>query len=210
MIEAAAAGLALLYGVLWCWREGESWPRSLVKTGALALLAISGAVMGAPSLIVSGLAFGALGDFCLSRPGTRFFLAGMAAFAIGHLAYAWFFVGNGGWPDAALPLIGMLGLVVLAASTEFWLAPHTGSLRWPVRGYVVVITLMGIAALMLKEPLVLFGAALFVLSDLLLSLNLFVVKAPRLRLILAPALWAAYWLGQLLILHGALAVISAG
>ena len=44
------------------------------------------------TLVVPGLALGALGDFFLTRRAEAAFLAGMGAFAAGHLAYAgWMF-----------------------------------------------------------------------------------------------------------------------
>ncbi len=164
-------------------------------------------VAGAPVLVVLGLGLGALGDYFLSRPGKAMFLAGMAAFAVGHLAYALYFIGLANphslfWPLAVV-------LVLLAATTEIWLAPHTGALRWPVRGYVGVITLMGLAGLAQAAPLILVGVGLFILSDLLLALVLFVMPKARFAWVLAVTLWATYWLGQFLILQGALGAISA-
>ncbi len=71
-----------------------------------------------------------------------------------------------------------LFLVLLAntVATEFWLAPHTGSLRWPVRFYVLVITAMGLSALTLPLGLAPLGAALFIVSDTLLAIDLFRLK----------------------------------
>lgn len=204
---AAAAVLAVVYGVQYCWRDGASWQRSAIKTGAMAGLACAGAALGAPFWVVLGLGLGALGDFFLSRPGTPTFLAGMAAFAAGHLAYAGYFITLADAPSLRWPL--MAALLLLAATTELWLAPHTGALRWPVRGYVAVITAMGSAALGQSAPLILAGAGLFILSDVLLAVALFLVHPHSWRWILAVTLWAAYWLGQFLILQGALLPLSA-
>lgn len=77
-------------------------------------------------------------------------------------------------------------------------------LRWSVRGYVGVITAMGIVALGQSAPHILAGAGLFILSDVLLALALFVVPEHSWRWIFAIPLWAAYWPGQFLILQGAL------
>ena len=196
---ALAMGLAVLYGAAFSGRD-PSWPKSLVKTGAVAALALAALPLGAPGLIAAGLALGAVGDFFLSRPGTRAFLAGMGAFACGHLAYAAAFCTPGPMP----PVAAILALLVLALSTELWLAPRTGGLRQPVRAYVVVIVLMALAALTLPAAarLALAGALLFLLSDLLLALDLFVVTGGAVKRLLAPALWAAYWSGQALILAG--------
>ena len=71
-----------------------------------------------------------------------------------------------------------------------------------MRAYVVIITAMALAALTLRadQTATAVGAGLFVLSDLLLAVHLFV--APRRWL--AYALWPAYWLGQTYILLGSL------
>ncbi|WP_413870121.1 lysoplasmalogenase family protein, partial [Albidovulum sp.] len=124
----------------------------------------------------------------------------MAAFAAGHLAYGAEFLAPGVRP----PAIPALALIALALSTEAWLAPRTGALRWPVRGYVAVITLMALAALTLPSSRwpALLGALLFLASDLLLALELFVLPGGGLKRAAGRALWAAYWSGQALILWG--------
>lgn len=220
ILAAAAAALAALYGQLWASPEvPQSWPRSLSKTASVALLALAGWAAAAPGLIVAGLALGAAGDFALSRPGARAFLAGMAAFAAGHLAYAAAFAaapllylagleGGQAWSPGTADIAVLVALALLLASTEFWLSPHTGALRAPVRGYVVVIGLMAAAALVPASSgsaLLRLGVALFVLSDLMLALERFVLGAPAARRLLARALWPAYWAGQALILWGSLA-----
>lgn len=181
------------------------WVKSWVKTGSVAALALAGPGLGVPWAITLGLALGAVGDFCLSRPGDRAFLAGMAAFAAGHLAYLAALIGFGaGWPGGWT----ILGLLALGASTELWLAPRTGALRWPVRAYVLVILAMALAALGLPPGFagrggVLAGALAFVASDLILALEIFVLPDGRLRQIAKRALWVLYWGGQALILWGA-------
>ncbi len=189
-----AAACALLYGLRWAASRTTSAARSTVKTASVACLALAGLTGGAPAPVVVGLALGAVGDFLLSRQGEGAFLGGMAAFAAGHLAYALAFgAGMPGWPV-------LIALGLLATSTEAWLAPHTGALRWPVRGYVLVICAMATLAAARSEPLLRLGAALFVASDLMLALEIFVIRAPARPRLLCCALWPAYWGGQALIL----------
>ena len=190
--------------------EGH-WQRSAAKTGATVALVAAGWVSDAPGLVLLGLALGAAGDFFLSRRGQVWFLAGMAAFAVGHLAYVDGFwaranalgftaPGSGQWA-----LLG--GLAVLIAVLGRWLSAHADDLRLPVRGYALVIGLMAAAALILPEGpgrgLIWVGVGLFVLSDTLLALRLF-VAGPAAHRPLDLAIWPAYWLGQALILSGAL------
>ncbi|WP_426037072.1 lysoplasmalogenase [Cypionkella sp. TWP1-2-1b2] len=216
----------LTYWVTWAGRDGIGGPGPQVKTASTGLLAVVAFTDPARSfqLITLGLAFGALGDFALTRRSQTAFLLGMAAFVAGHLAYIAAFwlraqtiadaMPPTAMPATAMPststLAALIALAMLLLSTEVWLAPRTGALRWPVRGYVVVIGLMGMAALLLvPHPVTLgatylqIGAALFILSDLLLALRLFVFPTGMTAHKLSIALWPAFWLGQTLIFFGA-------
>ncbi len=204
----ALSALAMLaYGLRFAGGEpGKALAPALLKTSPVALLAICAALSGVLWTILAGLILGALGDFLLARPSEKAFLAGMGAFALGHLAYAAGFAP--GFPKGRdWAVLATLALLIL--STELWLAPHTGALRWPVRLYGLVIGAMAAAAvLMAPRPgggLVQTGAALFVLSDLLLALALFTCAASPARRVLSLALWPLYWGGQALILAGFLA-----
>ena len=210
ILVLSAAALAVLYGLRLCVAP-PSAARTAVKTLSVALLALAAPALGAPAAITAGLTLGAAGDFFLSLRHDRAFLAGMAAFAAGHLAYAWAFAAAG----AAVPGFWLLAaLIALGLSTEFWLAPHTGGLLWPVRGYVPVILVMAAAALGLPRAgglwLATAGAQLFVLSDLILALDLFRFGPARPSVARARALWAAYWCGQALILAGMAAGAARG
>lgn len=175
--------------------------KSAVKTGAVAalvpLLALS-AAGSAPWLVVAGLALGALGDYFLSRPGEGAFLAGMGAFAGGHLAYAAAFwaLGQGVilWP------LGAVALSALALGALFLIAPRAGALAWPVRLYILVILAMVLAALTVAAPLALpLGAVLFMASDFVLALVLFVLPEGGAKRLAATLVWALYWPAQALI-----------
>jgi uncharacterized membrane protein YhhN len=210
-------GLSILLA-LWYWvwfsmmpSEAHRWAGSLVKTGASGVLALGFWAGDAPGSLVLGLTLGAAGDFALSRPGQRWFLAGMASFAGGHLIYAGWLVGQIGrlgGPELSVELlIGAAMILALVASTEVWLAPHTGVLKHPVRGYALVIGSMAGAAIFLpwNEGAALgiwIGAALFVASDLLLSLRLFRTSETCRSRILGGLVWPLYWTGQAMIVFG--------
>ncbi|MBI1416160.1 MAG: lysoplasmalogenase [Limimaricola sp.] len=188
-----AACLALIFWA--CTAMPESWGKSVVKTASVALLAASAAVSGAPGLLVLGLALGAAGDFALSRRGERAFLAGVAAFAAGHLAYLALFIARGApvWSPTApgWVLIGLgLGMAAL-----LW--PRTGALRWPVMAYLVLIVAMGLAAFALPLPGLAYAAALFIASDSLLAAERFLLPPGALRRALPWLVWPLYWLAQL-------------
>lgn len=213
-LVALAAVFALAYQWRFAARDegGQSWAGSVVKTLSTALLVAAGWAADAPLLIVIGLALGAVGDFALSRPGTASFLAGMAAFAAGHLAYIWAF-----WTLAAtlgftlpspLQTALLIGLAAIILPLGLWLSSKAGPLRLPVLGYTLIIGLMAAAALILPPHPGGFatwaGVTLFLLSDTLLALRLFVATAPGPKHLLGLAVWPAYWLGQALILTGSL------
>ncbi len=218
----AALAAALVYGLRHAGRDDPGLTGAAVKTASVGLLALAlwAGVLGAGVLwgerlagawpVALGLTLGALGDGCLARPGPRAFLAGMAAFGAGHLAYA---LGLGlrgaayGAPgDLALRGLAAAAVAVLAASTEVWLAPRTGALRGPVRAYVLLIAAMALVLVFLPAapatPMLQAGGALFLLSDLLLALRIFVVADPLWQRRLSRLLWPAYWLGQALIAAG--------
>ncbi len=212
---------AVFYG--WCFAASETkgWVGAAVKTASTGLLAVLLAAMPGAGwfwLVPLGLALGALGDLFLALKGERWFLAGVGAFGLGHLAYAGGFLlrsGALGFDGVAagegVVLAGLLGLLV---STEVWLASRTGELRWPVRGYVVLIGLMGLAAVLLPaapgQMVLRLGAALFILSDLMLAVQLFVAKDAGVCRRLALALWPAYWVAQALIAWGAVVFWGVG
>ncbi len=202
VLAAVGAGLALIYQRRGAAADHPGPAASAAKTGATAALALAGLAAGAPLAVVLGLALGALGDFFLTRRAEAAFLAGMGAFAAGHLAYAgWMFT-----PEHAARMVWALPMLALALSTESWLIPHAGALKGPVRAYVWVITLMALAATTLPAAFwpAMIGAALFVVSDLLLALRLFRARDPASQRLLSRLLWPAYWGGQALILLGAI------
>lgn len=189
-------GLGVFAAVLYlpCTGGATRWPRSIRKTLPVALFAIAAFVEGAPLLLVAGLGLSALGDFALSRDGTKAFLIGMISFALAHLAYIAVMLALGTGLDLTLwPIIVlMLGF---GLSTEWWLRPHTGDLKWPVRAYVCIILAMGLLALGLPgaRNVALWGALLFVVSDMILSLETFVLASddPR-RKLASKLVWISY------------------
>jgi uncharacterized membrane protein YhhN len=173
--------------------------RSIRKTVPVALFALAAIAEGAPTLLVVALALSAVGDYALSRPGSKAFLIGMVAFAAAHLAFIAVMIVQGATLNTALwPVIVVLALFGL--STEWWLRPHTGDLKWAVRAYVGVILGMALVAIGLPEArnVALWGAMLFVISDLVLSLETFVLAPEDARRKLAGKLvWITYISAQI-------------
>lgn len=200
ILIAAAGALALLYWGRFC-AAPPSGLRSVVKTGAVLVLAVAAALGGGPGLLVVALALCALGDLMLSRPGEAAFMAGVGAFAAGHLAYIALFLTHAGGALPAAPPVA--GLLVLGAVMAAVLWPRAGALRWPVMGYIPVILGMGVAALTVPGTgalaLVLPGATLFILSDLVLALENFVLMDKHSARHVTPyVVWPTYWAAQAL------------
>lgn len=119
--------------------------------------------------IFTGLVFSWFGDMFLLGASQELFLAGLASFLLGHVAYIVAFAIrgiNGKWSLAAVVPIAAVSLAV-----TLWLAPYVApDMLIPVRAYTIVISLMVIAAIGTRGaagPLLIpIGAALFFLSDL--------------------------------------------
>jgi uncharacterized membrane protein YhhN len=123
---------------------------------------------------VAALAFSLVGDIALMLP-TELFVAGLAAFLVGHLCYlAGFWVRGPG----ALAL-GIAAVVVVTVVAPF--AVRIGrrlrgrpQLLGPVVLYMVVISAMAATALATGNVLAGVGAVLFVSSDTMIAWNRFV------------------------------------
>lgn len=215
-MQSASLGLvaalaALVYWALIFIRDGSGLSSALMKTASTALLALIllHQMQVSPGLwpVALGLALGATGDWFLARTGQAAFLAGMAAFGAGHLAYAGGLLARSADLGFGGPGLGEVvaagALLALMVSTEVWLVPRTGDLRWPVRAYVVSIGLMGLTLVALPahpaQGWLRLGGGLFILSDFLLALRLFVIVDKGRQRALSVALWPAYWTGQALI-----------
>ena len=172
MLDVLIATIAIIFATVYCFnciKNPQSAWRSFMKTIPVGVLGFGAIWYGSPWLLAFGLIASAIGDFALSRSGQRAFLTGLVAFAVAHVFYIELFWQ--GWSYISLIPLGLL--VAYGMSCEFWLIPHTGSLKWAVRGYVVCIVAMAATAAGTGHPLAILGAVLFVVSDSLLGRGLF-------------------------------------
>jgi uncharacterized membrane protein YhhN len=201
---SVAAGFALWYFFLS--NAAETWLRSVVKTVPLLLLALIATKGGAPGVLALAFGASAAGDLCLSRPGQKPFLIGMGFFAAAHVAFITAFLTASGltlWGSAAEQPVLTVALILLLLSTEVWLAPFAGDLKLPLRAYALVIGAMALAASGLPQGAspARIGAAMFVLSDLLIAVQMFRLNPETWRFrATGYALWSLYFMGQALIL----------
>lgn len=143
---------------------------------------------------IIALAFGALGDVFLMLPRTLF-LAGLAAFLVGHLAYIGGFLASGLGPGRIAVYTAVVILpasVLLPGLIQGILLRRQRLLVPPVLAYSVVITTMVGAALGSGRPLAMVGGVLFYASDTLIGYNRFVTQRRWMPL----AIIVAYHLGQ--------------
>lgn len=149
--------------------------------GFVAFALASGALAtGYGVLVLSGLLLCLAGDVLLISRASRAFLAGMGAFALGHLAYAAAFLQIGEpLTPATLIAAAVIGAMVLLILR--WLWPHLGAFRAPVAIYCLIISAMVVASLTTASPdggspywLATAGAIGFAASDISVARDQFV------------------------------------
>jgi len=182
--------------------------RSAVKTMAVALLAVLAAVENGPPLLVAGLALSAIGDACLSRDGDRAFLGGLASFLAAYLLYIGLFFMAGAGTDIILAdiwravIAAAMAVVAVVMIGMLWRRVKP-AMRLPILVYVVGIVAMGWAALTTDSAFIVGGALMLMASDGLLATERFLVSAiSPYRSSLRVAVWALYYIGQLLVTLG--------
>lgn len=186
-------------------------------------LVVRTAGLGAYALLIAlGMTAGFVGDLWLAGwlPGGRNVLGGIVAFGIGHILYItalWSFASAQGL-DAPLPRWGALIAWWLVGVVGWYLVVFRGAqptvLHWAALPYALLLaSTAGVATgLALQEstltPLAL-GAALFLLSDLILAGELFSgLRFP----FIGDVIWLTYGPGQMLIVYsvGAALQVAGG
>ncbi|WP_300455519.1 lysoplasmalogenase [Desulfobacula sp.] len=153
-------------------------------------------------LILSGLLMSLLGDVLLVFYRRDLFLAGLAAFLMGHIFFALALFNLGRTPS---PGWGFLCSVITIAGLGVfvWLRPHLGTMKGPVIAYLLVISCMlAGAGKVLFEPavpklgrgIIFAGALLFYFSDVFVARDRLVEKAFVNRLLGLPIYYAAQFL----------------
>ncbi len=176
--------------------------KPLASLGFVLACATSGALdHAAGRVLLAGMVLGMIGDvFLIMKHDKRMFLAGLAAFLLGHLAYVVAFVLRG--VDGRAVLVASAALLVPALVVGRWLWPYAGRMRGAVVAYIVVISSMVAAAIGAvaagDTALVLVGAGLFYLSDLGVARERFVARGFVNKLVGQPL----YFAGQLVLALG--------
>jgi uncharacterized membrane protein YhhN len=193
-----AAAVALAYLVL-----PRPYPGYVaLKTSMCVLLAIL-AFRGGLKLFALALLFSAAGDAFLAYDGERLFVPGLASFLATHVLYAIVFVLTTKTSTASLTLGRRAMLVIIPAFAAVYSAvlwPNLGELAIPVVLYIGAIVVMAMLSLRVRAIEVPLGAALFMISDSLISLEKFLYPAAW----IGPLVWITYALAQLFITRGML------
>lgn len=203
LVLSVAAALLTLYLA----NLPPSLVRSVVKTLAVALLAVLAFVQKGPLLLVGALALSAAGDAFLSRQGDRrAFPSGLASFLAAHVLYILLFASSGGGFETLLSPRAGLAVAMLVA-VLFIVRPLLPSvdadLKVPVSVYVAAISAMGLAALTLDNWAIIAGAILFMISDTILAWEKFLLPAGApASAPMRHAVWVTYYAAQLLITLG--------
>jgi len=177
-----AATLAALVALLAAEaRESHAgvWVAKPAASTGFVAVALAGGAFGSSygRWVLLALLLGWLGDVLLIPRDRRAFLAGLASFLLGHLAFAIAFLDRGLSPVWLIATA--LLLVAPARAALRWLAPHVpAAMQAPVRAYVGVICAMvacavGTVAAAWRSG-ILIGALMFFVSDLSVARNRFV------------------------------------
>lgn len=210
MIPVLACAVPALFAATDWWavargdRRTETWAKPATLLALLGTAALLGATDStAGRWLMLALAFGALGDVALLSDSLPRFRAGLAAFLVGHLAYLSSFIAVG-LPQPAWSWLVVLLILLSAVATRGVLpaAQRLDGLRLsgPIAGYTLVISAMLACAWFTGDPLIALGAAIFVVSDSVLSIHRFVRPLPHGHLVVM----VTYHLGQALIVAGVL------
>lgn len=168
-----------------------------------------GIEQGLRRALTIGLGFSLVGDIVLMYKGELWFLLGMAAFALAHIAYITFYLRQKlalnltrVLLSSLLPVLGVLALYFLV-ETPPDLAPFLYAYALLI-GLHFVVSLGFIKVGNKHSRLPAVGAALFIISDLLLAYRLFNLDVVWLNL----GVMITYGLAQFLIVIGVLKVLE--
>ena len=163
----------------------------------------------APWLIAVGLGFGLVGDVCLNlrlilKNGKKVFLAGIAAFLIGHLLYLAAIILK--IQNVYALLIGIAAGIACAAALLIWIFKNiTAEKVFKIFGIfyigaVVIMTALAVVRLITdfhySALIFAVGAVLFTASDIILIFNMF---STHKKAWMRPTNLSLYYFGQLLI-----------
>jgi len=190
----------------------EWWSKLLTMVALLAVAVAAGAAGSATGWwLLAALFFGLLGDVALLGDSEERFVAGVAAFLVGHLAYVVCFA-RLGLPSPAWSWLVVVVLALMLAVTRRVVptAYRLAGLKVaaPIAVYSLVIATMLVVAWLTGLGLVAGGATIFVVSDSVIALTLAATEFGRPSGRAQLAIMVTYHVGQALIAAGVLRALS--
>jgi uncharacterized membrane protein YhhN len=165
----------------------------VAKPGCMVFLIVAAVTLdpadgAARTALVAALVLSTLGDVFLmlpgrqpDTPGPNLFVAGLASFLVGHVAYVVGFVLEGVEPTGLAVGLVPVALVIATVGRRVVAAVRAGDepeLAVPVTAYVAVISAMLLCAFGTGDGRAMVGACLFAGSDSLIAWERFVRKRP--------------------------------
>ena len=200
---SVVACAAFVAGLLVAERRDARVARAVCKLGASSAFVAFALSLGAATttygaFVLAALLLSWMGDALLLSSAERVFFGGLVAFLLAHVAYTAAFWVSGA--PALLFAIALLGFGVVGVLAVRWLWPHLlAGDRPPVVAYVAVIVVMCAAATDSSRTAGSFvpavGAVCFLVSDIAVARDRFVVRS------VANRLWGLplYYVAQLLL-----------
>jgi len=172
--------LALLIAELRDDRRAQFFFKPLAAFGFVLLTLQLGALESTyGKYILVGLIACAIGDvFLLSRKSQKLFIAGMAAFAIGHIIYSFGFMSHGLELDEvngrkALYIATVACMICLSGAAIIILKSER-AMRLPIIIYSVIITTMCALAALSYNMIIIIAALAFASSDYFVGMDRFI------------------------------------
>lgn len=195
-IATVLLGICFVFDLYFIW-SGQNNPRFFTKTLLVPLLVViylAGIKPSKPNLLFFlGLIFSFFGDlFLLFNWG---FLPGLGGFFLAHLFYIFCFK-KLSVKNVALKYV--VGIIIYCVTLIVFLFPHLNEMKIPVILYAIAISTMLYFSLKTNNRYLVFGALMFVLSDSILAINLFLKETVLLSLLVM----ITYVAAQLLLVMG--------
>lgn len=192
---AAFLGFSLLYITMpdfipSSWR----WFFKIIPIALLLQLALNTTCGRVRALLGLGLVLSAIGDVLLALEGL--FVPGLVAFLLAQVTYTILFCTDFQWQTRRLPWAILI--IAFALTCTLLIVPEAGDMTIPVTAYMIAISLMTIAAGFRNDQQFLWvamGALIFMVSDTLIAVDLFVAPFAYSGV----AVMTTYYVAQLLI-----------
>lgn len=195
-----ALTLAVAVADWWVADTGRKPAEYVLKPLTMVVLIAATAVLPDPGstaarwLILLGLVWSLAGDVCLMLD-EKWFLSGLVAFLLAHIAYTFAMLQLGIEPPLLMlgTVLVLVAAAVVGSKVVRGAAETDERMVGPIVAYMAIISFMVVAAIATANPFAIVGALLFYVSDGLIGWNRFVKPLPHRSLLVM----STYHLGQI-------------